>query len=156
MGLGSGDLVDVRDNPLSTTSLNTHIPVLQDRGVECALWRGEACGIEEIELRLSLSRKRGHCERRKTMNRLIYFFALFFMISQPLFAQESGVPGAVDVSNRQTTLTLDFSTHDYELILYSFKTDETDHERTFNFVVTGNFGASKPRCFTQIDMNTGQ
>ena len=81
------------------------------------------------------------------MNRLIYFLALFFIISQPLFAQESGVPFAVDVSNRQTTLTLDFSTHDYELILYSFKTDETDYNRTFNFVVTGAFGASKPPVF---------
>lgn len=81
------------------------------------------------------------------MNRLIYFFALFFIISQPLFAQESGVPRAVDVSSRQTTLTLDFSTHDYELILYSFKMDEPDYNRTFNFVVTGNFGASKPPVF---------
>lgn len=78
------------------------------------------------------------------MNRLIYFFALFFIVSQPLFTQESGVPFAVDVSNRQTTITLDFSTHDYELILYSRKMDETDYNRTFNFVVTGNFGASKP------------
>ena len=81
------------------------------------------------------------------MNHLTYFFALFFIISQPLFAQESGVPRAVDVSNRQTTLTLDFSTHDYELILYSFKMGETDYNRTFNFVVTGNFGASKPPVF---------
>ena len=32
-GLGSGDQVDVRNNPLSTTSINTHIPALQDRGV---------------------------------------------------------------------------------------------------------------------------
>ena len=81
------------------------------------------------------------------MNRLIYFLTLFFIISQPLFAQESGVPLAVDVSNRPTVLALDFSTHDYELILYSFKTDETDYNRTFNFVVTGNFGASKPPVF---------
>ena len=81
------------------------------------------------------------------MNRLIYFFALFSIISQPLFAQESGVPFTVDVSNRPTVLTLDFSTHDYELILYSFKTDETDYNRTFNFVVTGAYGASKPPVF---------
>ena len=33
-GLGSGDEVDVRRNPLSDTSLNTHIPALQARGVE--------------------------------------------------------------------------------------------------------------------------
>ena len=32
-GLGSGDEVDVRDNPLSATSIDTHIPALQGRGV---------------------------------------------------------------------------------------------------------------------------
>ena len=32
-GLGSGDVVNVKDNPLSDTSLNTHIPALQARGV---------------------------------------------------------------------------------------------------------------------------
>ena len=32
-GLGEGDQVDVRNNPLSTTSINTHIPALQGRGV---------------------------------------------------------------------------------------------------------------------------
>ena len=34
MGLGSGDEIDVRNNPLSATSLNTHIPTLQGRGVD--------------------------------------------------------------------------------------------------------------------------
>ena len=33
MGLGRGDLVHVPNNPLSDTSLNTHIPALQARGV---------------------------------------------------------------------------------------------------------------------------
>ena len=33
-GLGRGDWVDVRNNPLSATSLNTHIPALRDRGVD--------------------------------------------------------------------------------------------------------------------------
>ena len=33
-GLGEGDQVDVRNNPLSTTSINTHIPALQGRGVD--------------------------------------------------------------------------------------------------------------------------
>ncbi len=32
-GLGSGDTVDVRGNPLNTVSVNTHIPTLQRRGV---------------------------------------------------------------------------------------------------------------------------
>ena len=31
---GSSDVVDIRDNPLSDTSLNTHIPALQSRGVD--------------------------------------------------------------------------------------------------------------------------
>ena len=34
MGLGSGDRVDVRNNPLSATSINTHIPALQNRGID--------------------------------------------------------------------------------------------------------------------------
>ena len=33
MGLGSGDTVDVRGNPLSYVSIHTHIPILQSRGV---------------------------------------------------------------------------------------------------------------------------
>ena len=33
-GLGSGDEVDVRANPLSYPSINTHIPALQQRGVK--------------------------------------------------------------------------------------------------------------------------
>ena len=33
-GLGRGDRVDVRNNPLSATSINTHIPALQFRGVD--------------------------------------------------------------------------------------------------------------------------
>ncbi len=32
-GLGSGDQVQVRGNPLNATSINTHIPALQNRGV---------------------------------------------------------------------------------------------------------------------------
>ena len=32
-GLGEGDLVDLRGNPLSDRSLNNEIPVLEDRGV---------------------------------------------------------------------------------------------------------------------------
>ena len=36
-GLGSGDRVDVRSNPLSATSRNTHIPALRTRGVDVRL-----------------------------------------------------------------------------------------------------------------------
>ena len=32
-GVDAGDTVDLTDNPLSTTAVNTHIPALQDRGV---------------------------------------------------------------------------------------------------------------------------
>ena len=33
-GLGDGDIVNLKDNPLSSTSRNTHIPILQRRGVK--------------------------------------------------------------------------------------------------------------------------
>ena len=33
-GLSRGDVVDVRDNPLSDTSINTHIPTLEGAGVQ--------------------------------------------------------------------------------------------------------------------------
>ena len=33
-GLGTGDMVDVSENPLNDASINTHIPALQSRGVE--------------------------------------------------------------------------------------------------------------------------
>ena len=38
IGLGSGDTVDLRDNPLNEAATNTHIPALQDRGVT-VYWR---------------------------------------------------------------------------------------------------------------------
>ena len=46
MGLGNGDEIDVRDNPLSATSLNTHIPALQGRGVEVRFGASKP-GVEE-------------------------------------------------------------------------------------------------------------
>ena len=33
-GLGTGETISVRENPLNDTSINIHIPALQDRGVE--------------------------------------------------------------------------------------------------------------------------
>ena len=47
-GLGSGDRVDVRNNPLSATSRNTHIPALQARGVEVQFGAGKPA-VETIE-----------------------------------------------------------------------------------------------------------
>ena len=47
-GLGRGDEVDVRNNPMSDTSINTHIPTLQGRGVN-VLFGASKPGVEEIE-----------------------------------------------------------------------------------------------------------
>ena len=47
-GLGRDDWVDVRDNPLSTISLNTHIPALQGRGVDVRFGAGKPA-VEDIE-----------------------------------------------------------------------------------------------------------
>ncbi|MDP6038575.1 MAG: hypothetical protein QGG64_08500, partial [Candidatus Latescibacteria bacterium] len=78
------------------------------------------------------------------MNQLVFFFAFLFVFTQPLLAQNIGTPSAVNLSGTTTTLTLDFSDHDYELILYSLKTNESDTARTFNFSISGAFAASKP------------
>ena len=50
-GLGRGDEVDVRNNPLSATSLNTHIPTLQGRGVTVRFGSSKPA-VEEKEPRM--------------------------------------------------------------------------------------------------------
>ncbi len=77
------------------------------------------------------------------MNRLACSFALLWTLSQPLLAQGIGKPFAVDLSGTETTLTLDFSEHDYELILYSFNAGES-LDRTFDFTVSSDFASSAP------------
>ena len=49
MGLGSGDYVDVRDNPLSPVSINTVIPALQRRGVDVRFGASKPA-VEDKEL----------------------------------------------------------------------------------------------------------
>ena len=51
IGLGGGDQVDVRNNPLSATSLNTHIPALRGRGVNVRFGASKPT-VEEKEPRL--------------------------------------------------------------------------------------------------------
>ena len=46
-GLDEGDRIDVRDNPLSDTSLNTHIPALQARGVTVQFGAGKSAVLEK-------------------------------------------------------------------------------------------------------------
>ena len=48
MGLGSGDDVDVSNNPLSDISRNTHIPALQNRGVN-VIFSASKPAVEENE-----------------------------------------------------------------------------------------------------------
>ncbi|MYK51262.1 MAG: leucine-rich repeat domain-containing protein, partial [Gemmatimonadetes bacterium] len=52
-GLGSGDEVDVSNNPLSATSINTHIPALQSRGVEVDFSASKPA-VKNKELRMPL------------------------------------------------------------------------------------------------------
>ena len=84
------------------------------------------------------------------MTRLAGIFVLLFILAQPLLAQDLGTPSAVTLSGTSTTLTLDFSDRDYELILYSLKTNETDTARTFNFSLTGAFAATKPIALPSV------
>ena len=50
-GLGRGDEVDVSLNPLSATSINTHIPALQARGVDVRFGAGKPAVVDEQEPR---------------------------------------------------------------------------------------------------------
>ena len=52
-GLGSGDKVDVSNNPLSATSINIHIPALQSRGVEVDISASKPT-VKNKELRMPL------------------------------------------------------------------------------------------------------
>ena len=50
-GLGSGDWVYVRNNPLSATSINTHIPALQSRGINVSFGASKpAAGEQERDI----------------------------------------------------------------------------------------------------------
>ncbi len=50
-GLGTGDIVDVRWNPLNATAFNTHIPALQRRGVQVQFTPPTAVTIPDPNLR---------------------------------------------------------------------------------------------------------
>ncbi len=49
-GLSSGDVVDVSGNPLSATSISTHIPALQSRGVDVRFSASKSA-VEEQDIR---------------------------------------------------------------------------------------------------------
>ena len=63
-GLGTGDEIDVRNNPLSTISLNTHIPALQDRRIEVRFGALKPA-VEKIEIPDEMMELLGIDERRK-------------------------------------------------------------------------------------------
>jgi len=67
MGLGSGDVVDVRKNPLNATSLNTHIPALQARGVTVQFGAGKPAVVDEQKSRMEgvLPEERGYNSLRR-------------------------------------------------------------------------------------------
>ena len=66
-GLSSGDEVDVRNNPLSATSLNTHIPALQSRGVDVRFGAGKPAVVDEQKSRMEgvLPEERGYNSLRR-------------------------------------------------------------------------------------------
>ena len=55
-GLGTGDTVDLRDNPLGTTAINTHIPTLQNRGVTV---KSDVVNIPDANLRAKVEQALG-------------------------------------------------------------------------------------------------
>ncbi len=76
--------------------------------------------------------------------RLIIAAALTLSVrSGSLQAQNTGVPKSLSLPDGRTSLTLDLTDQDYQLILYSALRDESDTTRTYNFTVAGSF-ATKP------------
>ena len=53
-GLGTGDTVDLTDNPLNVTSQDTHIPALQTRGVSVSFAPSPAVNIPDANLRAAI------------------------------------------------------------------------------------------------------
>ncbi len=80
------------------------------------------------------------------MRLLSYLFLLLLAGFQTLPAQEIGEPMPVEIAETSTTLTLDFSTNDYVLVLYStnprLESGGFGLERPYSFSVTADFGAS--------------
>ena len=58
-GLGQGDTVHVRQNPLTTVSLNTHIPTLQRRGVDVQFDAPAPVNIPDPNLRAAIEKALG-------------------------------------------------------------------------------------------------
>ncbi len=82
------------------------------------------------------------------MRLLTSVFILLSIWIQKLPAQEIGEPIPVEIAETSTTLTLDFSKCDYELILYSIDTHLENggfgHQSSLGYSVTAAFGASDP------------
>lgn len=82
------------------------------------------------------------------MRILTSLFILFSIWIEKLPAQEIGQPIPVDLAESSTTLTLDFSKCDYELILYSIDTHLENSsfglQSPLGYSVTAAFGASNP------------
>ena len=70
--------------------------------------------------------------------------SLVFLVTPPAAAQQTGVPTQVDLPNGQGTLSLDFTSSDYQLILYSGVRNESDSTRAYTFTVGGAFPSAKP------------
>jgi hypothetical protein len=69
---------------------------------------------------------------------------LVFLVSTPAAGQQIGVPTQVDLPNGQGTLALDFTSSDYQLILYSGVRNESDSTRAYTFTLGGSFPSAKP------------
>ncbi len=82
------------------------------------------------------------------MRILVSLLILLLADIQKLPAQEIGQPIPVDLAESSTTLTLDFSKCDYELILYSIDTHLEDSsfglKSPLGYSVTAAFGTSNP------------
>ncbi|MBE83003.1 MAG: hypothetical protein CME21_10605 [Gemmatimonadetes bacterium] len=80
---------------------------------------------------------------RKFASATLILTALWLITSQAASQQTIGVPTQVSLPSGSGTLTLDFTSSDYQLILYSALRDEPDTSRTYDFTVGAAF-ATRP------------
>ena len=76
------------------------------------------------------------------MTHRIWLVGLALLLSESAFAQTNGMPTQLDLTGGNASLTLDFATHNYELILYSGQTEATDTTLAYSYSVAYE-GASK-------------
>ena len=108
-GLGRGDAVNVRGNPLNAVSINTHIPTLQRRGVNVQFDPPQAVNIPDVKLRAAIEKELGKASgatiTTADMANLTRLFSAAFGVQEANIRNLTGLEHATNL----TDLRLEFN-----------------------------------------------